>query len=687
VNLRRVLVVELPLAAIGYSLLASLITWPVVTDIGSTVLGPADSDSAAGIWWLDAIQAHGYQVTGTANFDQIAFPFGMHTGNALNIQTFIPYFPAFLATKIVGEVTAFNLTVLLGFVLSGCAMYLLARRIGAVPGVAAWSGLVYVLFPWHVERAVAGHASLVHIWVFPLLAFALLEVHERYTATRLTLVGGAILACWLTSAFYGIMALVLVPVAALAVAVVTLPRRPALKLAAALSAIAVGVSGGVFVASLAGGKDSGYGATRQVGDLAKYGLRPIELAVPAPASVIMKRLVPGYLENRRHGSNIQEVSNYLGWTTILLAAAWLALALRQWKKLATHLRALTVGAGAAAVASLAFALPSPVTVFGLTWRWTPSRLLWEIVPGFRVPSRWTVALMFCVLVLATLGLQAIVKRLEQASPRWPSVRWVVVGLVAIASFGELRVSHPGVHYSASNVPAEYALLGKAAPGALAEYPMVAAENSTNSEYLLWQRKHGRSLINGAQPGTEAEDVRRTLVDPTAPGTASRLAALGATAVITRPNTFSRALEQDLPDVPPRLGAGYRRIGVIGGGVSVWAVTAAPAPAVAYFDSRDFSVPQSVQGRIVQDLVGATGTIGVRSATHFVGTMHLWVRAVNAPRRHVTIGGTSVEVTAAGVDIAIPIDVRSSGAAVRVLVSDVGVGEVGLSLTAPTIERQ
>jgi hypothetical protein len=687
VNLRRVLAVELPLAAIGYSLLTALITWPVVSDIGSTVLGPADSDSAGGIWWLDAIQAHGYRLTGTTTFDQVASPFGLHTANALNIQTFIPYFPAFLATKVVGEVAAFNLTMLIGFVLSGCAMYFLARRIGAAPMVAAWSGLVYIMFPWHVERAVAGHASLVHIWVFPLLALALLQVHERCTNLRLTVVGAAILACWLTSAYYGVMALALVPVAALAVALVTVPRRRALAIAAVLSTIAVGISGAVFVASLAGGKDGGYGDVRQVSDLDRYGLRPIELGVPAPASVVMKRLVPGYLEGRRHGSNIQEVSNYLGWTTILLAALWLAIALRGWRRLDRTARALTVGAGAAGLAALALALPSPVTIFGVTWNWMPARVLWEIVPAFRVPTRWIVPLLFCVLVLGTLGLQAIVRRLALARPDWRAVQIVVVGLIAIASFFELRISHPGVHYSATNVPPEYGLLAEAPPGAVAEYPMVSAENSTDSEYLLWQRKHGRALINGAALGTESEDVRRTLVDPTAPGNAARLAALGATAAITRPNTFSRALEQELPDVPPRLGAGYERIGTLASGVSVWAVVAAPAPAIAFLASPEFSIPKSTRGRIVQELVGPTGTIGVRASTHFSGTMHLWARALNAASRHVMIGGTAVDVTEAGLDLVIPIDISASRSTVQVRVSGVRVGEAGLSLTAPNINRQ
>ena len=39
-----------------------------------------------------------------------------------------------------------------------------------------------------------------------------------------------------------------------------------------------------------------------------------------------------------------------------------------------------------------FALPGPVSVLGQTV-WTPSRLLWQVVPAMRVPSRWSVVVM------------------------------------------------------------------------------------------------------------------------------------------------------------------------------------------------------------------------------------------------------------------------------------------------------
>ena len=49
----------------------------------------------------------------------------------------------------------------------------------------------------------------------------------------------------------------------------------------------------------------------------------------------------------------------------------------------------------------------------------PSKLLWDILPGFRVPSRWHPLLMTTLLPLAALGLQTV-----RASPeRVPSLPW------------------------------------------------------------------------------------------------------------------------------------------------------------------------------------------------------------------------------------------------------------------------
>src|SRR4029450_11036412 len=150
-------------------------------------------------------------------------------GNGLNIQLLIAYYPAYLATKVVGPVAAYNLVLLAGYVLSGASMYLLGRYLGCGRAVAAWAGLAYIVFPSPLGRT--PHGSLVHLEFLPLLVLALIAAAQRPTWARFSLVGLVTLACWLTSGYFGAMAVVAAAAFAVAAAL-GLPLRRAALLAA-----------------------------------------------------------------------------------------------------------------------------------------------------------------------------------------------------------------------------------------------------------------------------------------------------------------------------------------------------------------------------------------------------------------------------------------------------------------------
>jgi hypothetical protein len=667
---------------------AVAVTWPIARSLGGLVLGVVDSDSATMIWWLDRLQETGFHVVGTTHLADVAAPFGADMSNALNIQWAWPFLPAHLITSWHGPVVAYNVTLLTGLAFSGAATYALARALGACRLVAGWAGLVYLVFPWHVERAVAGHASLIHLECFPLLALALLALARRRTGWRVALLAGAVLLCWLTSGYYGVMALVVVGVASLTWALCTSPRGPALRAAAATTAVALVVTLGVAGAALAGGGDGGVGQARPVDNVTRFGLRPLELVVPAPGSPALARLRQGFWESRRHGSNIQETSNYLGWTTIGLALAWLLLVRRRTRP-GDALRRVTASAASVGAVAVLLALPGRVDVLGADVAWMPSRLLYEVVPAFRVPSRWTPVLLLAVLVLATLGLAELVRlvRGRIRPSRAPAAVAALVAGLALVSVTELRVTHPGVHYDPDAVPEEYSLVDGIPPGSLAEYPMVQWEDTMNGAYVLRQLRHGRRLVNVAPSPwrSPVEGLRRTLVDPAAPGAASALAALGATAVVTRPDTLSRALETPLPLPAPRLGAGYAFVGDTADGASVWRVTAMPAPAVAAADTATFGLPrQDARGRIVQVLEGSHGTIRLQRTDRGGTVVRAVLRlVVHAPGRvEARVGGTRVLATPGGTPVAVTVRVPLSGLEVPVTVAAAG---GPLAIGAPWVE--
>jgi hypothetical protein len=584
------------------------LTWPLSLHLGDRIFG-LGGDSFGAIWWLWFLgEGEGYDVLGANDMTTVGAPFGWEQGNAPALQIALPFVPAYLVSTIAGEVAAYNLVVLSGLILSGAAMYLLVRRLDVSRLVAAWAGLVYVIFPWHLEKA-QGHAAFTHLEGFPLLLLAVLAWHRRPDLRRAALVAGATGILWLTAGYFGVIAsvglAVLLPIAALSHRRRWNGRRALGRLAVVSSGVAA-TALAMFVAVRAGGGETGVAPARNITDLDAYGARLWEFVLPSYRNIVFGDDVGPWLGARLHGSNFSETSLYVGWITIVLALGWIAWTLFRRRRLLDDRAFLTRSLPAVAVVAVVFSLPSPL---GDTAAPAPSRLVWEVVPQFRVPSRFVVLLMTALLPLAALALEGVRRRLEVAGGSI-SGRMLALGAVGIAifaSFVELSIVPPATITDVSEVPAEYRILQTAPAGAVAEYPMVASDQGLTSTYLLWQREHGRPLLNGAPPGTFSDGVRQTVVDPSRPGTASSLASLGVSAVVLHPDFPPAA---GVPGAPARLGSGFRLLGRTPGGASVWRVVAQPAPAIAVFARGFLGVEAAPGGPPGRWLGSARGSVEI-----------------------------------------------------------------------------
>jgi hypothetical protein len=301
--------------------------WPVIVHLGSTITGYEGSDSTGSVAFFWTLQHEsGYHLLGTTHHTLSGAPFGWDEGNGLNVQWLLPYYPAYLLTKLFGAVAAYNLITLAGYVLSGASMYLLVRYLRCARLVAAWAALVFVIFPWHLARA--EHASLTHLEVLVLLVLALVAAARQPTALRFGLVGLATLACWLTSGYFGGIAIVTVIAFAAGVALTT-ARRRGLVLGAGTIGAALLASGLVAIASYASGVNRGAGIHPDPSALTAYGLRPLELVVPAARHLVLGGGLDSFWARHSHGSNGTEISNYLGLLTFALAIGWIVLAFRR----------------------------------------------------------------------------------------------------------------------------------------------------------------------------------------------------------------------------------------------------------------------------------------------------------------------------------------------------------------------
>ena len=589
----RAVLAEAALVLLGTTAFVCLLFWRVVGHLGSTIVGNPGSDSTASVaWFWQARHETGYHILGSTHHTLSGAPFGWDETNGLNIQGMLVYYPTYLAAKVLGDVAAYNLAVLSGYVLSGAAMYLLVRYLGCRPLVATWAALAAIVFPWHLARA--EHGSLTHVEGLILLLLALVAAAQRPSWQRYALVGAATLACWLTSGYFGAMAIVVTAAFSIGGALIV-GRQRAPHLVAGVIGSSLAATALVVIAAGASGVGSGAGLDRVAGDLSVYGLRPLELVVPPRQSLVFGDWLTAFWDRHDHGSNPTETANYLGLLTIGLALAWLVLVLRRRGRVSERRRVATVGLAVTFVVGAIFAAPSPIVIFGHEV-WTGSRLLWEVISAFRVPSRWDPLLMAAIVPLAALGLQAVYDRLRRGRGRSALAVTAIAAAMAL-SFTELSISAVP-HYRTVPVPPEYAAVSSTPRGILAEYPL-----GYSDIYRFRQREHGRPLVNGAPKGTVADEARLVLLDPAQQGTASALALLVVTSIGIHPGAH---VDTEVNPREPSGEPGYRLVGRFPG-ASVWEVVAQPAPALVIPSTGGFGLPErQPDGVVGYPLVSSSG---------------------------------------------------------------------------------
>jgi hypothetical protein len=569
--------IEAVVALAMFTGLAVVVTWPLAADLRTRIYGyPGDSTGTIAFLWSSAHKV-GYHLLGSTHIRLTGAPFGWDFADTLNVQWGFVLGPAVLVTKLFGEVVAYNLAVLSGLALSGATMYLLVRWLGASPAVAAWAGLAYTLFPWHLEKA-QGHLTFVHLEGFPLLLLAALSWYRRPDWVHALWIALASLVLWTTAGYFGLVALValavLLPVLALA------QRRrlgtgAAARNLALAGGFALAVPVAIFALSLFGPRGEALSAVRNAGDLRTYGTRPWEYFLPSYRSTVFGGDVRDFLGAHLHGSNFSETSLYVGWIPLMLAGGFVVAAFVRRRSWPFEQKLLAVALSLLGIAAVIFSLPSPLPKTDVPG---PSRLLWELVPQFRVSSRFVALVMTALVPLAALGLERLRRWLAARGAAGAAAGVVVVALAAAGTTIEfwLNASTSDV----SQVPPYYRVVEKAAPGALAEYPLAKAEQAVNSDYLFWQRVHKRPLVNGAASNTFAESAGQSVANPVSPETPSSLAALGVTTIVVRPTTYAFTGGEA---GPTKLGRGYELLGRYPDGTTVWRVTAAKAPALATFN--------------------------------------------------------------------------------------------------------
>jgi hypothetical protein len=429
-----------------YAACALWATWPAIRHVdGHYLTRPAagHGEAAAGdhlqLGWSFWLVGHQLERRSSPLADPYSFqPEASAPPNLQGWLFGIPYWPLSAA---VGDVWAYDLVVLLTFVLAGGLACWWLTALGVSRPAALVGGAVFCLLPYRVGQS-TGH-------LLGLIAFLLPAVLLALERRRFVVAALALAAIPLSGQLH--LALGAIPLA-LGYAWARLPRADWWK---AIAGGAAAVVAGVVVERWA--VSGSIGAGRSFAQVERYS---------AELSDFVTRAV---------GSGVEELV-FVGWLTPLLALVGLV-AIR-------HERGLAVVLGLAALVPCLLALGANLPGYETLWRTVPG------LDSTRVPERFMPIACLAIAALAAFavdaGLTTLVSNRHELLAPAAVVAVILLALdLRVPVFGAVAADQPNAAYAAIR-----------GPGRLLELPVFRPDLHYGSVYLGYARQSPRERPQG-----------------------------------------------------------------------------------------------------------------------------------------------------------------------------------------------
>jgi hypothetical protein len=437
------------LAALLYLAAGALATWPALEDANDSFLARADpsygeASSGDHLQLGYALWLVGHQLGRLAAPWRDPYSFQPESSPALNLQGWLFGLPYWPVERAFGAVAAWNVFVLVSYVLAGGAACWWLRSLGLERGAALVGGLAFALAPYRVAQS-TGHL-LGPVSVLLPLALLGFERGRDGDARWLALGGAALVAVPLSGQLH--LALGAIPFV-LAYALVRQRARPVVRAAWVAAGLAAVAGVAVQLAVVHGSVASGGRSLREVS------------AFSADWSGLVSR----------HVGPLEEFV-LLGWLVPLLALVGVAaLVLRRSPALA-----LLLALGVVVPALLALGTNLPL--------YEP---LWHALPPLRYPRVPERLLPIACLALAALAAIAV----DQLRGRAGAI--VALVLVAFDLRAGVALYRPA---SADPDNRAYAALAERGHGRLVELPVFTPERQYGSVYLYYSMQAPRERPGG-----------------------------------------------------------------------------------------------------------------------------------------------------------------------------------------------
>jgi hypothetical protein len=469
---------------------------------------------------------------------------------------------------LLGFVGAWNLFAFLGLAGTAFATFALLDRFGCTFIASLLGGYVFGFSPYAMARVYFGHLGLMQNWVFVVAVIAMLHLRTRRTYKRAALVGLAVALGFYISAYEGLFAGVIVATFYAADLFRLRPREERIRTVALASAsfwttvlalspliVLYEKQSSAIAASIGHTYGDLYGFAAQMGGY----------FLPSPTNPLFHWL------KGIHPADLNEQSNFFGFTTIALAVAAVVLLRRRdrWLGESDERRWMAISMILLAVVAFGLSLPPAYHVAGVPIP-TPSAALGLTTTFWRAYARFGSLVGFALAVLAAFALTSLTRR--------PGRFWWLLGPLALfLVYLELLPGNVGTFAtSASAAPAWVSWLAARPHGIVATYPFTG-DYSTPTELqvaaFFWQTlDHDPSFvdINGTYPQflSRSNSIRLLAFDPSKPLAARVLATKGVRYVVVDPASY-RGLGEPSPLLDPR------RYTLLGrpGGVDIYSVHA------------------------------------------------------------------------------------------------------------------
>lgn len=599
------ILLEVALVVAGFTLLAVLITWPAAANANDVLPTQGIPWDPAGFTWdLWQRLQEGMPLFGTGSTAFVA-PFTIEYPAAFNLVQLAFYGPAVAVAAISTPVLAMNVMIISGIAFSGMAMYALVRWLGCGPGVSSWAGAALAIAPYVVGKAVV-HAMMANVACFPLLILACLWWNERPSWKRALAVTGAFALAWTTTAYYGLMAVVIVLVIC-GWGVISLRRRRGWRPVARAGGMLAGLLGLLVLLPVAISVASSGVPTpaRSSAELADFGARPADYLVPPPGGWLARGVDAAW--TGRLDSTGEQLILYVGISVLAVALA--AMLIAWWRP------GLLASARAVSAARIGSVLAAVLAWFSLAWPIglgpvpipVPSIVVWQVFPEVRAFARFGAPLLVVLLAVGALAIAALARR---GGPVW---RHSIIAAALVITGADLMTALPVTTSppatADSQAPTDRQawawLRDERHPGAVVEYPTgpyryVPELEQTRHVWQVGQMIHGRPVLNGFGPmgqllDRRAIDLAQQVGNPAMPGAAQDLATSGVGFATVNPWAYGQYRQGTPPNTtqPP---AGFALAATFADGTAIWRVTAAPAPVLAVFRQPGFAAPEDRDGR-------------------------------------------------------------------------------------------